>query len=190
MAYPYRAGLLNYLGYKKSFTDLAASSDKEQIGRFCTGLDHVSAYALDKLKVPLKKQRGGSQYCSVDALYEGNDNRYYFIEFKDQPSGNVDKGQVLAKAVDSLVIGCFMFACDKSLVETMTKSVFVLVYDNPDEKFLNALSELAGSGGAPKDQYGESILFGIDRLVKSSFYSAVHTWTADAFRKHFVTNLP
>lgn len=189
MAYPYRAGLLNYSKYRKSFTDLAASSDKKQIGRFCAGLDHISAYALDKIKVPLKKQRG-SLYSSVDALYEGKDNRYYFIEFKDQPSGNVDKDRVLAKAVDSLTIGGYMFASNQSLVDTMKMSVFVLVYDNPDEKTLNALSSLAGARGAPRDQYGETILFGMDRLATWSFYSEVHTWTAAAFRKHFIDNLP
>lgn len=189
MAYPYRSGLVNYSQYKKSFADLAASSDKKQIGRFCLGLDRVNAYALDKIKVPLKTQRG-SLYSSVDALYEGNDKRYYFIEFKDQPSGNVDRGRVLAKAVDSLTISGYMFANDQTLVDTMRKSVFVLVYDNPDDKFLNALSSLAGPRGAPKDRYGEAILFGIDRLATSSFYSEVHSWTADAFRKHFISNLP
>ena len=189
MAYPYLSGLLNYSEYRKSFTDLAASSDKKQIGRFCAGLDHISAYALDKMKVPLKTQRG-SLYSSVDALYEGTDKRYYFIEFKDQPSVNIDKGRVLAKAVDSLTIGGYMFASDQSIVDTMKRSVFVLVYDNPDEKLLNALSSMAGSRGAPKDQYGETILFGIDRLEKCSFYSEVHTWTADAFHTHFITNLP
>ena len=189
MAYPYRSGLANYSHYKKSFTDLAASSDKKQIGRFCTGLDHINAYALDKIKVPLKTQRG-SLYSSVDALYEGNDKRYYFIEFKDQPSANVDCGRVLAKAVDSLTIGGYMFASNQTLVDTMKMSVFILVYDNPDEKILNALSSLAGPRGAPKDQYGEEILFGIDRLALSSFYSEVHSWTAEAFRKHFIANLP
>lgn len=189
MAYPYRSGLQNYLKYRMSFTELAASSDKKLIGRFCSGLDHVSAYSLDKLKVPLKSLRG-SLYCSVDALYEGKDNRYYFIEFKDQPNGNVDRDRVLAKAVDSLTIGGYMFANNHRLVDTMKMSVFVLVYDNPDEMLLNKLAKMAGSRGAPKDQYGELILFGVDRLAKSSFYSEVHTWTEDAFRKHFVNNLP
>lgn len=189
MAYPYRSGLANYSHYKKSFTDLAASSDKKQISRFCTGLDHINAYALDKIKVPLKTQRG-SLYSSVDALYEGNDKRYYFIEFKDQPSGNVDKGRVLAKAVDSLTIGGYMFANNQTLVDTMKMSVFVLVYDNPDDKILGALSSFAGSRGAPKDQYGEDVLFSLNRLTASAFYSEVHTWTADAFRKHFIANLP
>lgn len=189
MAYPYRSGLANYSAYKKSLPDLAASSDKKQIGRFCVGLGHVDAYALDKIKVPLKKQRG-SFYCSVDALYAGKDNRYYFIEFKDQPSGNIDRDGVLAKAVDSLTIGGYMFANNQTIVDTMKMSVFILVYDNPDEKILNSLSSLAGSRGAPKDQYGEAILFGLDRLTKASFYAEVHSWTADAFKQHFVSNLP
>lgn len=189
MSYPYPSGLINYSAHKKMLPVLAASSDKKQIGRFCSGLDHVSAYALDKIKVPLKKQRG-SLYCSVDALYEGKDNRYYFIEFKDQPSGNVDRDRVLAKAVDSLTIGGYMFANNQTIVDTMKMSVFVLVYDNPDEKLLASLSSLAGSRGAQRDQYGEQILFGLDRLTASSFYSEVHTWTAEAFRKHFISNLP
>lgn len=189
MAYPYQSGLENYALYKKTLPDLALSSDKKQIGRFCTGLGHVSAYALDKIKVPLKRLRG-SLYCSVDALYEGRDRRYYFIEFKDQPSGNVDRDRVLAKAVDSLTISGYMFANKQPLIDTMTKSVFILVYDNPDAKLLRSLSSLAGSSGAPTDQYGEKILFGLDRLTKASFYAEVHTWTIDAFRQHFAVKLP
>lgn len=189
MAYPYLSGLVNYSEYRKSLTDLAASSDKKQIGRFCAGLDHIWAYALDKLKKPLKTQRG-SLYRSVDALYEGNDQCYYFIEFKDQPNGNVDYDAVLAKAVDSLVIGGFMFASDQKLVDVMRRSIFILVYDNPDDKLLNGFSDMAGNRGAPKDQYGECILRKLDRLADFGFYAEVHTWTIDAFKKHFVAHLP
>ena len=189
MSYPYAPGLGNYKQYEKTLPDLAATSDKRQIGRFCSGLSQIKAYALDKLKKPLKTQRG-SLYRSVDALYEGNDQRYYFIEFKDQPKGNVERDVVLAKAVDSLAIGGFTFASDQKLVDIMKRSVLVLVYDNPDDKLLNAVSSLAGNRGAPMDQYGESILLKLDRLTGSGFYAEVHTWTIDAFKKHFVAHLP
>ena len=58
MSYPYAPGLGNYKQYEKTLPDLAATSDKRQIGRFCSGLSQIKAYALDKLKKPLKTQRG------------------------------------------------------------------------------------------------------------------------------------
>jgi len=139
MPYPYKPGLDNYSSYEKSLPDLARSSDKDQaqMERFCAGLDHVRAYDLDKLKAPLNTQRRSS-YKSVDALYQGNDGRLYFIEFKCQPSKNIDKDSVWGKAVDSLAIGGFMFANDQTIVSAMRQSVFILVYDSPDVRLLMA----------------------------------------------------
>ena len=189
MAYPHKAGLENYDAYYKTLPEVAESSDKRLISRFCSGLDSVSVFALYKLKGILKKDRG-CLYKSCDALYAGSDGRYYYIEFKDQPAGNVDRDVLRTKAMDSLVIAGLTFASDQKLVDMMKRSVLIVVYDNPDDKILELLSKFAEEKGGQKDRYGEQVLWGLDSLQERSFFDEVHSWSEGSFRKIFVSNLP
>ena len=189
MAYPHKVGLKNYRVYYKTLPKLAESSDKRLISRFCEGLDNVHAFALDKLKGILKKDRG-CLYKSCDALYVGSDGRYYYIEFKDQPSGNVDRDALRTKAIDSLVIAGLTFAGDKKLFDVMKQSVLIIVYNNADDKLLDKLGKAAGNKACRVDRYGESILWGLESLQERSFFNEVHSWSEESFRQIFASNLP
>ena len=184
MSYPFKSGFADYEQYYQSLPELAASLDKK-VSKYCKGLDNVCAYSLDRLKGLLKTYRGC--LCkSCDALYYGDDEHYYFIEFKDQQIGNIDPYTIRAKAIDSLSLAGFTFASDSKLPEIMKRSILVVVYDNPDDKTLCALSRLAGKKGCPKDNIGEDILWGLENLQKNSFFSEVHSWSEAVFRKNFI----
>ena len=188
MAYPYKVGLENYSAYYRALPEIAESSDKRLISRFCEGLDSVHAFALDKLKGILKKDRG-CLYKSCDALYKGTDGRFYYIEF-NQPEGNIDGDTLRTKAIDSLVIAGLTFASDRKLLDVMKQSVLIVVYDNPDDKLLDLLSKSAKNKGGYVDRYGESILWGLEHLQERSFFNEVHSWSERSFRRIFASNLP
>ncbi len=84
-------------------------------------------YNFDGIKKTICKKIRGEKSYSCDAYWEKN-NMKYFIEFKNQAEGNINRENLWNKAYDSAA----MLLINENITreELAQKAVLIIVYDN------------------------------------------------------------
>ena len=135
--------------------------------------------------------------CTADAVYVSSDGKFYFIEFKAQPSGNIKKKEVWGKAVESLYVASLTLLGAHSMDYIRENAEFVLVAKvispetenhspkrvediRSDEAFRKFTTPVRGLG-ACLDGARNPIYFELDRLKKKRLYHDVHTFSEEQF---------
>lgn len=148
---------------------------------------------FDGIKRKLCKEFRENDLFSCDAYIE-KDGVRYFIEFKNQNEGNVDRNQIRNKAFDSFSL--FLVNENNITGEELAESaVYLVVYNNNAEyfagkeayqsapsinKLTTKLKELSGKTGL--ERYPK--LFGVDRYI-GKLYKNVYTVDVKIFIKEF-----
>lgn len=136
-------------------------------------------------KIPDEYARGKGWPCvpaSNDALYIGDDQTWYFIEFKN---GTINKGDLFRKIYDSLImllemklVPDFQFARDHIQ--------YILVYNSEKHtKIQESESRTASYSYISHLARTEPKLFDIGKLEKYLFQET-HTYTKELFEKNFI----
>lgn len=137
-------------------------------------------------------------FCTVDALYESSNDKFYFIEFKAQPSKNIKKKEVWGKAVESLYAASLTQLGAYSMEDIRKNAEFVLVFKNTspetDDYYSNRLSEKNKSDQAFRklttkirepagllDEERNPIYFELEQFREKEFYRDVHTFSEKQF---------
>lgn len=137
----------------------------------------------------------GKDFCTADALYEASvrlscEKTLYFIEFKAQPSHNVDEDSIWAKAFESLYAASLGPLGGWTMEEIRQCSEFVLVVKSITDKTkmyygtkkdFDRISDPVLKWAGRKDGEGMSIYFGLEQFKKRGFYRDVHTFSEEQF---------
>ncbi len=131
-------------------------------------------------------------FCTVDALYETSTEprSLYFIEFKAQPSTNVEEGDIWAKAFESPYAAALGPLEGWTMEEIRRCSEFVLVVKNITDKTrgyyntgkdFNRISDPILKWAGRKDGENKSIYFGLEQFREKELYRDVHTFSEEQF---------
>lgn len=131
---------------------------------------------------------------TADALYIASDGNIYFIEFKAQPSRNVDDKDVNGKAFESLYAAVLNVLENRPMAQIRANAEFVVVFKETStttrdyyiEKSRFELKQIANKvrkHGDMLDKDGCPIYFGLEKFRKAGYYRDVHTFDATQFEQ-------
>lgn len=161
----------------RSLAELAHSDDAVFDGEFPNRLPKVSAYDCDAFAKGALKRYSGKRLPSADALLQGKDGRWYFIEFKNQPAKNIEGEKVKSKAVGSVTIAALTVGQSLAMREVMAKTVYVVVFPTQDYSTqIGYWLAKQANGGA------RATLWGLDELVSGQMLSDAYTLTDQEFQ--------
>lgn len=171
-SYPFSPAPELVFSKKKPLSELAFSNDSVFDCDFPNRLPHINAFDLDSFAAGTMKRFTGTPVPSVDALHIGSNGLFYFIEFKNQKTGNIDREQLRRKLFGSYLIALATFFQNNSLQTLMKHSVFVIVFPKQDYSMTigKALAQFAGKS-----------LWKLDELVENEMVSKVLTLTDEEF---------
>lgn len=142
----------------------------------------------------LKKPYVPKDLKTADALYLAPDGKPYFIEFKVQPSQNVDEDDILGKAFESLYAAALSVLGDCPMETIRANAEFLVVFKETSDKTkayytrksdtsfkkvttpLRKIANLLDNDGAP-------IYFNLDKFKTAGFYHDVHTFDQGQFEQ-------
>ncbi len=130
----------------------------------------------------IKNLYGKKALSSCDALFCKND-KYYFIEFKNQVEKNIDSNDVRAKAFSSLLIANFVLCPQCSISELSNQSELFVVFK--DSKEPNYLNKLASELKILANLSGEPLFFNLREYVDKGIYKEIHTIPASVFNEKY-----
>lgn len=130
----------------------------------------------------IKNLYGKKALSSCDALFCKND-KYYFIEFKNQVEKNIDSNDVRAKAFSSLLIANFVLCPQCSISELSNQSDLFVVFK--DSKEPNYLNKLASELKILANLSGEPLFFNLREYVDKGIYKEIHTIPASVFNEKY-----
>lgn len=143
----------------------------------------MKAVNFDKIPREYCKYKGVIPIpCSNDALYVSNDDKWYFIEFKN---GSIDKANIYRKLYDSLIM-LFELGVISNFAYAREKFFYILVYNDSKgfqveksparDKAYSYFMELARQ---------EKKLFEVEKLEKYLFQET-HTYSKEEFQEYFI----
>ncbi len=137
-------------------------------------------------KIPQEYARGKGWPClpaSNDALYIGEDQTWYFIEFKN---GSINKGDLFRKIYDSLIMLLELgLLPDFQFVREHIQ--YILVYNSEKHTKIQASqSRDASYSYFSHLARSEPKLFDVDKLEKYLFLET-HTYTKELFEQNFIS---
>lgn len=136
-------------------------------------------YNFDSIKKALCKQlQRREAAASCDGLLE-RDGTYYLLEFKNQPSKNVDAGQLARKAFQSFHLFRLAFEQEMSVDESRDHLVLLVVYQDSEDdvSFEKFRRKVHGLANMPER---DPILFDL-RRVYGKLYREIHTMPRSKF---------
>ena len=152
----------------------------------------------DELKTPYVQK----DLKTADALYLAPDKKIYFIEFKAQPSGNVDDDDICGKAFESLYAAALSALGDCPMEKIRANAEFIVVFKETSDKTRTHYTQKSAEGFKEfskkvqglahlLDEVGNPIYFNLDRFKARTFYRDVHTFDQGQFeqwatQKHLV----
>lgn len=126
--------------------------------------------------------------------------KYYFIEFKAQPSQNVTADEIWGKAFESLGAAVLSELGQVPMDKIRSRAEFIVVYRTDKESSSahhDASNQIFGEiaisvkrCAGEIDEYGIPIFFGLNKFVKRRVYRAVHTFDEAQFRDWAGKHLP
>lgn len=138
---------------------------------------------FDKIPKEYAKGKGwGNMPSSNDALYIGDDGKWYFIEFKN---GSVDKSDIFKKIFDSLLILIELgIIPDWQFVRDNV--CYILVYNSDKYSRVPKPEHLgANYSYVYRMAQQEERLFGVEKF-EGYLLKEAHTYTKELFRKEFI----
>lgn len=164
----------------RTWQELAAHSRQSDgtIVQFPDELPDGSACDFDALKDELCKLRAGA-LCSVDVWGMGGDGSFYFIEFKDQGRNTI--AQLKKKAFDSLIIFWMTIGKHLSLDEIRSRSEFILVKPNAEEKSLESDKLAVMLNELVRVHVPRPIGFQLEEISKTRMYKKSRSMTTRQF---------
>ena len=142
---------------------------------------------LDALTVRVcKALRAGQPSASCDAYLEKN-GTYWFIEFKNQDSGNVDGNEIWRKAYDS--VSTVRMAIDQTITldDLCQDAVFLVVYQD-DEPELKGLDAIKQSTVDLAEEEEIAPYWGLKK-IEGKLYRKVCTIPATEFREKWIPRI-
>ena len=129
---------------------------------------------------------------TADALCLTPHGGIYFIEFKAQPSKNVEKEDLQGKAFESLYAAALSALGDCPMAHIRANAEFVVVFkrlsdstktfytQQSEADFRKISNPIRGRRGL-RDRTGSTIYFDLDRFRKAGYYRDVHTFDETQF---------
>lgn len=177
--------------YIKTLKDISYDKCRKEYTTNCM----IKAYAFDSMSKIICKRLRGECLSSCDAFYESKDGDFYFIEFKNEPQGNVKTIEIKNKAFDSCSMLPYTLFLGLPLINVIRNLNLIVVYNNNkrpirDKDYYNepgALELLDHDLGimAGIDDPKPKLLFNLDR-IEGNLYKKIWTINIDAFEKNFI----
>lgn len=185
----------------------AAASEDATFERMDSPVWDVCVYHLDKLpsvaslwpaktstQGNVKGPHKGKQLKTADALYLAPNGKPYFIEFKAQPSRNVNEDDIRGKAFESLYAAALSVLGECPMEAIRAKAEFIVVFKNTSDETRDyytqkskddfmKISKYFQNRGHLLDAENVPIYFNLDRFKKAGFYQDVHTFDKEQFEQ-------
>lgn len=185
----------------------AAASKDATFERMESPIWELRVYHLDKLpsvaslwpaknsnQGDAKGSHQGKQLKTADALYLAPDGKPYFIEFKAQPSRNVEEDDIRGKAFESLYAAALSVLGDYPMETIRANAEFIVVFKQTSaetwdyytqkskDDFMKLAKPIQRLGNL-LDAKDVPIFFNLDRFKKAKFYRDVHTFDKEQFEQ-------
>ncbi len=149
--------------------------------------DERKGYSLDTIAKFLKKKDYTKDCISSCDMFIINKSKYYFIEFKNQTTQNVNKKKLKFKILPSIMIVANCLLDNISIADLKEKSELFVVYKNEEkpnfgfDRIKKKQREIA-----KRDQ--EDILFEMADM-KGEFFYDIHTIDQSEFVNNYLDKL-
>ena len=127
--------------------------------------------------------RGGQSASSCDAYLETN-GVHYFIEFKNEPSKNVDRQEIWRKAYDSIATMRMAVNQAIALDDLCRNTILLVVFQDEEQKGLDAFKQK--TAGFAKEEYP---VYWELRSIAGKLYREVHTIPVTEFRETWIPRI-
>lgn len=195
--------------YRKTLAETAETGDKEPYNQFKLRYGEEVVEALDgryasaakcwktkrvscaNAKCPWYVERYlDHTFATTDAFVCGVDDRFYFIEFKNQTKVNInlEREKLCNKAFESPLAVSFDLLADVPMGEVRKRAVFVVVYrEDPvvRGKSQSVMLEQLNGHRTKEVMHGDRVvrMFGLDKFMRGSYpmYAKVYAFTEEEF---------
>lgn len=150
-------------------------------------LIHENYYVIynfdDIAKDVCQLYRAGEYLASADALSFSHGN-IYLIEFKNQPTRNIDRRVIQKKAFDSIYLLQQALFPDESISKLRDKVIFYVLYSGSSNPSFDKFKSKANSF-AHKEK--EPLEFGLSKYRE--FYKEIYTISGKEFERNHITKV-
>ncbi len=173
--------------FKDTLSKVSYSNDTK---RSIISDDKIPVINLDRLAVSRKGLSGDQIMASFDALYIDIADNQYLLEFKDQPSKNINSNEIHKKVFGSTAL--LLLTCQKDAtlnIFAAKTSLFVIFKDDENEEsFMRIPSAMEKWMDNNPTKSGEPLLFNFSSEYKTSF-KEIHTVPESIFKDHYFPNI-